>query len=141
LSTVERRRGMSYVELLAAVLILSVVAGGAVATWSLSSRTPANKRVTDMASIIATGEIEAVKAKKYMNLADATTTTYYTKNGVPTTVVAERVYLATTVISTAVNRDASTNTEDLVQVQCTVTNAAATKTYDIQRTLIAFGGF
>jgi len=138
--SLSRRRAMSYVEVLMAVLILAIVSAGAVATWNLSSKIPGNKRVTDMASIIAVREIERVKGKKYLNVADGTTITYYGKFGAETTVTAERVFAATTVVSVVINRDAITNTEDLRQIVVTVQNAAGTKTYETQRTLIAFGG-
>jgi prepilin-type N-terminal cleavage/methylation domain-containing protein len=136
-----RQQGFSFVELLAAVIILLIVAAGAVSTWSLSSRAPVNKRLTDMASMVAVREIERVKSKKYLNILNGTTTTYYTKAGAVSGATADNFYLATTVLSTIVDRDGISNTEDVVQVQVTVQNAAGSKTYEVQRTLMAFGGF
>jgi prepilin-type N-terminal cleavage/methylation domain-containing protein len=136
-----RRRGFSFVELLAAVIILLIVAASAVSTWSLSSRAPLNKRLTDMASLVAVREIERVKSKKYLNISNGTTTTYYTKAGTVSGANADNYYLATTVISTVVDRDGLVNTEDIVQVQVTVQDAANSRTYEVQRTLMSFGGF
>jgi prepilin-type N-terminal cleavage/methylation domain-containing protein len=136
-----RRRGFSFVELLAAVIILLIVAASAVSTWSLSSKAPVNKRVTDMASMVAVREIERIKSQKYLNITNGTTTTYYTKTGALSGANADNFYLATTVITTAVDRDGVVNTEDVLQVQVTVQNAAGTRTYEVQRTLMSFGGF
>jgi prepilin-type N-terminal cleavage/methylation domain-containing protein len=143
-----RQRGFSFIELLVAVLILSVVASGAVATWSLSSRVPANKRVTEMASLVAVQEIEKIKAQKYLNTTITSTTSYYDKNGSNRdsggTVYASaqsKGYTATTTVSVVENRDNTTNTEDLLEVVTVVRPSSdANTTYETQRTLLTFGG-
>lgn len=142
------RRGMTLVELLVAVVILSIVGAGAVATWRYSSKVPANKRVTDMASILAIREIEVVKAKKYLNLATGTTTTYYDRygaardsGGTKYTSAQSQGYTATTTVGIAPGMTATGTTRDLLEVVAVVTNASGTKTYETQRTLLTFGGF
>ena len=51
------------------------------------------------------------------------------------------VYTATTTVGMPVGYTSTGTTADLREVVCTVTNAAATKTYETQRTLLSFGGF
>lgn len=146
------RRGMSLVELLVAVLILSIVGAGAAATWSYASKVPANKRVTDMYSILATREIEVVKAKKYLNITTGSTTTYYDRygssrdtSGNSYTTQQSLGYIATTVIqmpkdATGTRTAATNTTKDLLEVETTIRASSGTNTFETQRTLLTFGG-
>lgn len=141
------RRGLTLVEVLVAVLILSIVGAGAAATWSYASKVPGNKRVTDMASILAIREIEVVKAKKYLNLSTGTTTTYYDRYGSPRdssgnkyTSAQSLGYIATTTIAIAPGMTATGTTKDLLEVAVAITNSTGAKTYETQRTLLTFGG-
>lgn len=146
------RRGVSFVELLCAVLILSIVAAGAMATWNLSSRTPVNKRVTETGSLIAVREIEKIKAQKYINAAAPANPGWYDRNGTFLAYAASNPgtawYKSVTTLASPV-KDPTTNTtltststtRDLLEVKVVVTNAAGSKTYETQRTLMTFGGF
>src|SRR5947209_805359 len=80
-----RRRGLTYLEVLAAAVLVAMAAAAALSTWQLTSRAPANKRLTEMGSLLAVREIERLKAFTYLNLPDVAannaTVTYYDKNG------------------------------------------------------------
>ena len=140
--TPKRRRnlGVTFIELMAAVLILGIVAAGGVATWSLTSRIPETNRLTAMGSLLATREIERLKVQGYDNLADGTVVTYYDKYGASTSVAANEVYRVSSTVATTLNRDGATNVEDLREIVVSVTNVAGTTTYETQRTLLTFGG-
>lgn len=147
-------RGYTLLELLAAVFILSLVAACAVRTWGLSSRVPANLRLTEVASKIAVREIERIKAQSYINMQNgATTTNWYDKLGAwlqsGGSAPNGAVYKAVTTITApldyggnAITGLSITNTsKDLLEVKSVVTDAGATKTYETQRALMTFGGF
>ena len=136
----KNHRGVTLVETLVAVIILSIVSLGAIATWSYSEKVPANKRLTEMASYIAVHEIEVVKAQKYLHVADGTTTTYYDKNGIPTAVISNVFYTAVTTVGMPSGVTALNTTADLREIVCVVSDKNATKTYGTERTLIALGG-
>lgn len=147
-------RGVTFLELLAAVLILSIVAAGAVKTWSLSSRVPATLRRTEMSSKIAVREIETVKAKKYANVATGTVTypssgyNWYDTSGTfvgsPDTGVntapSTAVYRAITTVQAAPGTTSTNTTKDLLEVKTVVSTTTGT-TLETQRTLMTFGGF
>src|SRR5439155_15995386 len=52
-----RRRGLTYLEVLAAAVLVAIAAAAALSTWQLTSRAPANKRLTEMGSLLAVREI------------------------------------------------------------------------------------
>lgn len=151
-----RQRGVSYIELLAAVLILAVGASSAAAVWVLSVRVPASKRTTEMGSYISMRQVERVKAQKYSQLTDTgnspSTVDWYDKNGAwisntasSATAPTGAVYRTYTYIRASngygVNRDSTTNTEDLIDLVVTVTSASdSSKVYDQVETLLTFGG-
>jgi hypothetical protein len=130
---------------LIAVLIISFVAASGAATWSFSSRVPANMRITEMGSKLAVREIELVKAKKYINISSGTTTNWYDKNGAYLSTGGSApsgaVYLATTTVGMPPGFTATGTTKDLLEIVVVVTNTAGTTTYETQRTLLTFGGF
>ncbi len=136
------RRGTSLLELLVAALIIAIAAGWALAAWNISSRAPAQKRVTEMGAFIGMQEIERIKSQRYMSLTVGTTTTaYFDKFGAPTSVVADRLYRADSAINSAVNRDGIGNTEDLLEIVVVVRRPDGTGApYETARTLLTFGG-
>src|SRR5581483_7425306 len=83
--TQSRRRGLTMIELLAAVLMVSIAAAGAAATWTLASRVVATKRITEMGAYVALQQMDRLKARKYSSLAytaeDAPLVDWYDKNG------------------------------------------------------------
>lgn len=139
-----RRHGFTYVELLASVLIVAMSAAYAMASWGISSRAPANQRVTEMGVFVATQQLERLKAEKYMTLMDTPagtpTITYYDRYGAPAAAAAPQGYLVKTTIGPLVNRDGMINTEDLREIVVEVWDNAQTKRYEQARTLLAFGG-
>ena len=141
-SSVVRSRGMSLVELLVAAFIIAIAAGWALAAWNITSRAPAQKRVTEMGAFIGMQEVERIKSQRYMSLTAGTTgTTYFDKYGAPTTVVADRAYRADTSITAAVNRDGPNNSEDLLEIVVVVRRPDGTGApFETARTLLTFGG-
>lgn len=150
-----RRRGLSLVELLVAALIIGIAAAGALATWTRMARIPASKRATDLTSQIATHVMEKIKARKYLNLTDTTFSggsyvlvdwnspsgsPYFDKFGDAAGSAQPKGYRVKYRVYPIWSRDATRNTEDLVEVEVHVMDNSATRTYEVQRTLISFGG-
>ena len=153
-----RRRqasGMTYVEVLVAVLLVSVAAASAFATWVLSSKAPANKRNIEMGVYIATTEIERMKALKYNGLTD--NGTIYTSSGtnIPGGTATIRYYDATGTykstqpsvgyqakiwVTPILDRNGRTDGEDLREIRVQVWNVAGTAMYEDARTLLTLGG-
>ena len=142
--TAKRRRGAGYLELLVAVILLVIAATGAYATWAFSVKAPANKRVTEMGVYLGSRELERLKAQKYGSLVDTSTgspnVTYYDKYGASATGATTGGYKVKSWVTTLVDRDAKTNTEDLREVSVEVWDSGETKKYETARTLLTFGG-
>lgn len=136
--------GFTYLELLMAALILAVATVGALATWSYSSRAPANKRVTEMGVYVATQEIERLKARRYLGIEDtdpgSPLVTYYDRYGGPTGGAVMQGYKVKSFITPAVDRDGASNTEDLREIRVEVWDNNEAKRYEEARILLAFGG-
>ncbi|HXG24395.1 MAG TPA: type II secretion system protein, partial [Chthonomonadales bacterium] len=81
------RRGITYVELLVAALLMTVAAGAVISTWNISTQAAAGKRDWEMGVYIAMTEMERLKAQKYMSLLDtpsnAPNIRYYNRYGAP----------------------------------------------------------
>ncbi len=135
-------RGFTYLELLAAALILAVASAGALATWHISSRAPANKRVTEMGVYIATQQIERLKARRYLGLPDgsANPPAYYDRYGAPAAGPAAQGYRAEWSVTPVIDRDGIVNSEDVREVRVQVWDNGKTRRYEDARVLIAFGG-
>lgn len=135
---------MSLLEMLAASLIIAVVAGTALATWALSSRAVANKRVTEMGIYLATREVERLKDLGYMSIndtpSDSPITSYYDRNGAAVGGPVAMGYKVKAWVEPMVSRDGVTNTEDLRQIRVEVWDANETRRYEYVRTLLTFGG-
>jgi hypothetical protein len=139
------RAGSTLIELLVAGFIVAIAAGWAVATWTISSRAPATKRFTEMGTYIAVQEMERYKSLRYGSLTNGAQAPIYfdkfgTSLGTGNTPPTGSVYRSVTTITAVVNRDAASNTEDLIEIQVVVTNPDATVTYETARTLLTFGG-
>jgi hypothetical protein len=126
---------------MAAVLVVSVVAIAAIATWGFSSQVVANKRVTEMANYLGTREIERIKAKTYA-YAPASSTTYYDKTGAVTAGAVSLGYMVESTIDVAVSRGTPASSADLHEIQVQVWNSSGTQRYDDGniRTLLSTGG-
>lgn len=138
-----RERGFTYTELLIAVVLVAMAGTYAVSTWSLSSRAPANKRVTEMGVYIATQELERLKALKYLGLPDTganPVVTYYDRYGAVVTGPVAQGYKAKTWIRPVVNRDGVPNIEDVLELRVEVWDSRETRRHETARTLLAFGG-
>jgi type II secretory pathway pseudopilin PulG len=135
---------MSLLEMLAASLIIAIVAATALATWALSSRAVANKRVTEMGIYLATREVERLKDMGYMSLNDTPSgspiISYYDRNGAAAGGAVAMGYKVKAWVEPIVNRDSVTNTEDLRQIRVEVWDANEIRRYEYVRTLITFGG-
>lgn len=143
-SSFQLHRGFTILELLAAVVLIAIAAIGAAATWSLSTRAAANRRATDMGNYIAVREMERLKSSKYQSLNDTTTgspsITYFNRYGDPEGSQVTRGFKVKTWISPIVNRDSTTNSEDLREVKIEVRSNDEATLYETARTLLTFGG-
>jgi len=142
-------RGMSYVEVLMATIVLAIVAAGAVASWSLSSQVAATKRAVEIGNTIAVEEIERLKAIRYPYLAvspvvggqPVPTVRWYDKYGNwlgPSAATGD--FKAKVVIRVLIDRDGKANNEDLKEAVVEVWDTNETRRYEIQRTLLTYGG-
>lgn len=152
------RRGLTMVELLMAVLIVSMMAGLAAASWNFSSKVTRSKRVTEMGAYLGIQEMERLKAYKYESLAFTTDASpiidWYDKDGnylgrdatSPTSYPAvigtasTGTYKVKAWVRSLVDRNATADTEDLAELQVQVWNTAATTKYEDIRTVLTFGG-
>lgn len=140
---------MTLVEVIAATFILAVVAGGAMASWSLSSRAATNKRAVEMGVAIAVQEIERLKAIRYPYLAPSAlsggtpvpTVRWFDKYGnwLGTSAVTGD-FKVNTVVRVIVDRDDEANSEDLKELIVEVWDADQTRLFERARTLLTFGG-
>lgn len=138
------RAAFTLIEVLAAALLLSIAAAAAVKTWSIASRAPYNKRVTEMGIYIGTQELERLKARRYDTLVRGSSgVDWYDENGAwlgNSAVTGTYKANWSVGITGGVDRDGINNSEDLLELKVIVTNAAATKTYETAQTLLTFGG-
>lgn len=134
------RRGFTYMEVMIAVILLSIAAGAAMAGWNLAGKATATKRRTEMAVYIGVEELEIMKAKKYLNLDNTVRIQYYDKNGAQVGSAATNGYKAKAWSAALIDRDGSANTEDLRELYVEVWNNAETIKLDSIRTLLTFGG-
>jgi prepilin-type N-terminal cleavage/methylation domain-containing protein len=143
------RRGFSYLELLMAVVLLSMAAAGAVATWSFSTRAARSKRITETGVYVGVHAVERVKSRKYLGVDDtgaegvvgSTPLEYwYDRYGQPVNAAATEGYRARVWLISFVDRDTINNSEDLRRVTAVVTNNAGTDEYDRIDTLLSMGG-
>jgi hypothetical protein len=146
------RRGVTYVDLLAACVILAIAASGVLAAVSLLARVPRNKRVTEMGVFIGSQEMERLKARTYNLLTKSNTSTvdWYDKNGawISTggSAPAGALYKATWTVPTTsagsggVDRNGATDGEDLIEIVVIVSDTTGANTYETARTLLTFGG-
>jgi Tfp pilus assembly protein PilE len=135
------QRAFGLVETMAAVLVVSVAAIAAIATWGFSTAVVGNKRVTEMANYLGTREIERIKAKTYA-YAPASSTTYYDKTGASITGPVSLGYMVESTVTVAVSRGSTPSSADLDEIQVQVWNSSGTQRYDDGniRTLLSTGG-
>jgi hypothetical protein len=140
---------MTLTEVLVATMILAIVAGGAIASWSLSSRAAANKRAVEIGNSIAVEEIERLKAVRYPYL---TPSPLQGGQPVPTVRWFDRYgnwlgssatsgdFQARETVVILIDRDDETNSEDLKEITVEVWDGSAARMFERARTLITFGG-
>src|SRR5579872_7345104 len=136
---------MTYIEVLVAVLLLSVAIGGVLASWQVAVRAPADKRVTEMGVYCAVSDIERLKAIKYSALVDTGGTSnvvWYDKSGtyLGSAQGATGFYKVKETISTIVPTTSTGTTRDLREIYVEVWNADETIRFEAARTMITFGG-
>lgn len=140
-----RRRGFTYVELVASVMLVAIASLSAVATWSLAPRALANKRLTEMAVQLAVQELERLRAFRYDGLTEtpaaAPNVFFFDKHGAPVPSATGAEYqIKSWVITRDTNGDNLFDTSDLRELTVEVWNAGETKRYERAQTLLAFGG-
>ncbi|MBM3495666.1 MAG: type II secretion system protein [Armatimonadetes bacterium] len=144
-----RRRAFSLVELLMAALITAIVAAGAVATWSFSSRAAGNKRATEIGTAIAVEEMERLKAMRYPYLPASAlqggqpvpTVRWYDNRGNWLGIAAVTgAFRAESTVTILIDRDSETNSEDLKEIRISVWDTNRVRSCGTARTLLKFGG-
>lgn len=144
-----RKRGMTFTEVLVAALILAIVAGGAAATWTMASRAAVNKRAIEMGFTIAVHEIERMKAIGYQNLTPSpiqggqpvATVRWYDKYGQWLgSSATSGDYKVKTYVRVLIDRNATTDREDLKEILVEVWDPQETRLFERARTLLTFGG-
>lgn len=146
------------VELLVSVLLVSMAASLAAASWTISSKVTRTKRVTEMGAYLGIQEMERLKAYKYESLTSTSDASpvidWYDKNGSylgrdaasPTAypavigTAATGTYKVKAWVQALVDRNSTTDTEDLAELQVQVWNTAGTTKYEDIRTILTFGG-
>jgi len=144
----QTRRGLTMIEVLAAVLIVSLAAAGAIATWALSTKVTATKRVTDMGSYVSLQQIERLKAIKYSQLSYTSSAQieWYDKYGnwlgdaSSSPAVTTGFYQAQWTVVAKVSRYGTTSDENLAEVEVKVYDTTGTTLYEDIQTLLTFGG-
>jgi type II secretory pathway pseudopilin PulG len=140
---------MSLIETLVAALIVAIVAGAAVASWSMASRAVASRRATDIGTAIAVSELERLKAIRYPYLPvspmsggqPVPTVRWYDRYGNWLgSAATSGDYRAESTVTVIINRDSQTNSEDLKEIRVQVWDGARTRLYESIRTLLSFGG-
>jgi type II secretory pathway pseudopilin PulG len=150
------RLGFSYVEVLAAVILLALASAAIIATWSIATQAAADKRVTEMGVFVGTQQLEKMKAETYGYLPDqpanatsvsylttptgAASVTYYDRFGALSAASANRGYMVKSWVTPIIDRNGKTDIEDLREIRIEVGDNTGVHLYDTVRTLIAFGG-
>ncbi len=130
----------TYLEILTAIILLSIAASTAVAGWSLAISAVSTKRTTEMALYIGVHEMERLKAKRFLTMNDTIAIQNYDKYGDPVTAPDPNGYLSKAWSSVLINRDGKNNSEDLRELHVDVWNSLQSKKYESMQTLITFGG-
>lgn len=139
------RRGSTYVELLVSMILLSIAATAAVATWSMTVRIPATKRAAEVSLTLAVGEMERLKAIKYANLPETTAAapnvSYFSSAGAPVTAAAARGYeVLSWVVTLDSNADGGMDARDLRELTVEVWNTGRTRRHERLQAQLAQGG-
>lgn len=139
------RRGFTYLELLASVMLVALASLGAILSWRLAPQAVANKRVTEMSVQLAVSELERLRAFRYAGLTEtppaAPNVFYFDKAGSLLASATGAAYkLKSWVITTDSNGDGIANSADLRELTVEVWNAAETRRYERAQTLLTAGG-
>ena len=139
-----RTRAFTLVELLVSLTLLAMATAAAMASWSISVRAPAAQRALQMAQTICMDEIEQSRAVRYSNLIDTTASApvvrYYDRLGARANSATATGYQSRTWISVVVDRDGTSNSEDVREIRVEIWNGQGTTLMDSARTLLAYGG-
>ncbi len=82
-SLMKRRRGVTFVELMVASLLVAIGLGGLVHMWAFSFQVTVNNEDIGMAYNLGNQRMEAVKIAGFANAPEGTTSTYYDGNEMP----------------------------------------------------------
>lgn len=132
--------GLTFVELLVTVLLLSMIGAAGLATWQISVRVPATRRHLEVATLVGVRELERLRGMHYPFLTDGVRVRYYDRDGHPVSNPVEGGYRVRVQTSVIVDRDRRANAEDLRELRVEVWNNAQTVRYETFQTLLSFGG-
>jgi prepilin-type N-terminal cleavage/methylation domain-containing protein len=145
----DRRRGVTYTEVLVAIVIVAVAATGLFAGLRNTTMTPHTKRTTEMAVYISVTALERIKAQRYLAMTNITPlppTTgaaawYYDKNGAPAASVSTGGYTVLYgVLLEDTNGDGVYDTRDMRHVVVEVRDNTLATLYERVDSYLAFGG-
>lgn len=139
------RRGYTYLELIASVMLVAIASLGTVLSWRLAPQAVANKRVTEMSVQLAVSELERLRAFRYTALTDTPNASpnvfYFDKSGAALASSTGASYLVKSwVITQDSNGDNVRNDSDLRELTVEVWAPGETRRYERAQTLLAPGG-
>jgi type II secretory pathway pseudopilin PulG len=139
------RRGFTYLELIASVMLVALASLGAVLSWRLAPQAVANKRVTELSVQLAVSELERLRAYGYEGLTETPVTApnvfYFDKSGVALGSSTGASYkVKSWVITLDSNGDNAKTSADLRELTVEVWNPGETRRYERAQTLLTSGG-
>ncbi len=133
-------RGLTFIELLVALIILGVALAGLLSLWSFGLRVTGHSQDLGVAYNVARQEIERAKGLSFVFLPEATWTTGYDSLGSPTTTEVPPHFVATVTVHTIPDENGELNTGCLRQVDVTVSARDRDETLFATRTYLTRGG-
>jgi type II secretory pathway pseudopilin PulG len=139
------RRGFTYLELVASVMLVAIAGTCAVMSWGLAPKALATKRLTEMSVQLASAELERLKAFTYQQLLDTPVSSpnvqYFDRYGTLLASSTGAAYkVKSWVITQDTNNDGTFDSVDLRELTVEVWNPVETSQYERTQTLLAFGG-
>ena len=139
------RRGVTYLELVASMMLVAIAAACSMASWNLAPKILNNRRATEMAVMLASQELERLKAFKYDGLTvtpvGSPNVFYYDKSGALLGSATGATYkVKSWVIPQDTNGDGNLTTADLRELTAEVWTPTESKRYERALTLLTKDG-
>ena len=139
------RRGVTYLELVASMMLVAIAAACSMASWNLAPKILNNRRATEMAVTLASQELERLKAFKYDGLTvtavGSPNVFYYDKSGGLLGSATGATYkVKSWVIPQDSNGDSVLTTADLRELSVEIWTPTESKRYERAVTLLTKDG-